>query len=272
MTTPLRSPCGAAAGLVTSKTKVFHEVFINFDRAACALRRVNALKRSVWASGSLHTITADGQRPSVPWFVTLTYANPDGWKPNHIKDAINAFRRWCSRRSVACKYTWVAEIQPGRALSTGKQVVHYHLMCWLPKNVRMPLWDRISNDATKVFWSQGMTNTQIAKAGIGYLMKYLSKLGEFTQFPKGLRLYGIGGLNATSRAVRSWLNLPQWAKCSFGVGDLIRKSGRLVVRATGEILSSPYIVQLVPGGLIVRAVAPIPEPFHSGAYSSYSIN
>ena len=270
MTFSASVPCAEGAGLVTSKTKVFGESFINFDRGAVAIRRVNGLKRSVWASGGLHSIPVNGQRASVPWFVTLTYADPEGWKPNHIKDAINAFRRWCTRARVACKYTWVAEIQPGRARSTGKHVVHYHLMCWLPVNVRMPLWDRISNDANKVFWAEGMTNTQIAKAGIGYLMKYLSKLGEFTQFPKGLRLYGIGGLDATARSVRSWLNFPQWAKCSYGVGDIVRKSFGLMVRRTGEILQSPYVVQLVPGGLIVRAIAAIPEPFHSGPYSSYS--
>lgn len=266
------SICAEGAGLVTSKTKVFHESFINFDRASCAMRRVNGLKRSVWASGSLHSLASAGHRPAVPWFVTLTYSNPDGWRANHIKDSINAFRRWCTRTRVSCRYTWVAEIQPGRAQTTGKHVVHYHLMCWLPVNVRMPQWDRLATDASKPFWTQGMTNTQVAKAGIGYLMKYLSKLGEFTQFPKGLRLYGIGGLNAQSRSIRSWFNLPQWAKCAYGVGELIRKSGRIVVLATGEVLKSPYIVQLVPGGLILRAIAAIPDAFHSGAYSSYSTN
>ena len=148
--------------------------------------------------------------------------------------------------------------------------MHYHLLAWLPRRVAMPKWD-VACGRRRAFWSQGMTNTQPAKAGIGYLMKYLSKLGEFSHFPKGLRLYGIGGLNAAARGIRTWLNLPEWAKRSFGVGDLIRKSGRLVVQATGEILSSPYLVFLLPGALIVRTIAFIPESFHSGPYSTYPL-
>jgi hypothetical protein len=202
--------------------------------------------------------------------VTLTYADEDGWEPDHVADATERFRRWCHKLGHYCRYTWVAEIQPGRALRTGKQVVHYHLLAWLPRGVVMPMWDTAAG-RRRSFWPHGMTNTQPAKAGVGYLMKYLSKLGEFTCFPKGLRLYGIGGLNATARAVRCWLNLPEWAKRVHGVGDLVRKSGRLVVQATGEILKSPYIVSLMPGALIVRIVAAIPDRFHSGPYSTFCL-
>lgn len=114
-----------------------------------------------------------------------------------------------------------------------------------------------------------MTNTEVAKAGIGYLMKYLSKLGELTKFPKGLRLYSIGGLTAQGRSIRCWLNLPEWAKRSYGVGDLVRRTGRLIVQATGEILKSPYIVKVSSVGLMVEQIADIPERFHSGPYSTW---
>jgi len=134
----------------------------------------------------------------------------------------------------------------------------------------MPKWD-VADGRRNAFWQHGMTNTQIAKSGIGYLMKYLSKLGEFSLFPKGLRLYGIGGLNAAARAVRTWLNLPEWAKRAYGVGDLVRQSGRLMVQATGEFLKSPYVVFLLPGAIIVRIVGDIPEKFHSGPYSTFSL-
>ena len=144
------------------------------------------------------------------------------------------------------------------------------MLAWLPRDAVMPKWD-VARGRRRAFWTQGMSNTQLAKAGVGYLMKYLSKLGEFTHFPKGLRLYGIGGLNAAARGIRTWLNFPEWAKRSFGMGDVIRQSGRLVVQATGEILSSPYLVFLLPGALIVRAIASIPEAFHSGPYSTYPL-
>jgi hypothetical protein len=255
------------SGLVSFKTSPQFEVFINLDRRACAERRVKRLKRSVWASGHLHGLPRRGHRPAVPWFVTLTYADADVWEADHVSAALERYRRWCQKYGYACQYTWVAEIQPERARRTGKQVVHYHLMAWLPLGVRMPKWD-VAVGRRTAFWSHGMTNTERARAGIGYLMKYLSKLGEFTQFPKGLRLYGVGGLSAAARAIRSWLNLPEWAKRSYGVGDLVRKSGRLVVLATGEILDSPYIVSILPGAIVVRATEPIPARFHSGPYST----
>lgn len=253
----------AAAGLVPSKTsrQTFSEVFVNLAPSACAERRVNRLKRSVWASGHLHGIADAGFRAPVCWFVTLTYRGVADWRPDHISKAIERFRGWCRFVGIACRYTWVAELQ-------GRGAVHYHLLAWLPAGVRMPFWDR-RQGRRAAFWTHGMSETEPARSGVGYLMKYLSKLGELTRFPKGLRLYGIGGLTNEARAVRGWFNLPQWAKNGFGVGDLVRKSSGLVVRATGEILEAAYRVRIVPSGLVVQQLRPIPERFHDGAYSSF---
>jgi hypothetical protein len=113
-----------------------------------------------------------------------------------------------------------------------------------------------------------MTNTQKAKAGVGYLMKYLSKLGELTIFPKGLRLYGIGGLHEQGRQIRSWLNFPEWVKLSHGVGEISRCAFGFVVRATGELLQPAYAVFRVPGGMQLRSLRELPQRFHDGAYSS----
>lgn len=259
----------AGAGLVPSKTNRFGDISVSFAPSVVAERRVNRLKRSVWSSGHLHGLAENGFRPAVPWFVTLTYADANGWRANHVGKALEAFRTWCRVRGYPCRYTWVAEIQPKRLETTGHAVVHYHLLAWLPVGVRMPHWDRALG-RRRAFWPHGMTNTEVAKSGVGYLMKYLSKLGELTRFPKGLRLYGIGGLNDTGRKVRAWYNLPEWAKRSFGVGELCRHAGRLVVRATGEVLEAMYAVSHVPGGLVVRALRPLPERFHAGAYSSVS--
>lgn len=270
------------AGLVLYKTKnnstktvcENDEFSVALDRFSCADRRVNHLKRSVWASGHLHSIAENGFRPAVPWFVTLTYAKADDWKPNHLTAAAKGFREWCKSRAVPCRYTWVAEIQPQRLMKTGEAAVHYHLLAWLPVGVRMPCWDRrtVTKRGFKraPFWCHGMTQRAEAKSGVGYLMKYLSKLGEFTIFPKGLRLYGIGGLNVLGRSVRQWFNLPQWAKNGFGVGELKRVAGRLVVQATGEILEPAYSVRIVPGSLILRALRDVLPRWADGAYSSVS--
>jgi hypothetical protein len=212
----------------------------------------------------------------VPWIVTPTYAGAHDWRPHHIAEAVQRFRNWCRKSDVPCRYTWVAEIQPKRLERTGLAVVHYHLVAWLPVGVVMPFWDRPIG-RRKAFWPHGMTNTEPCRTGVGYLMKYLSKLGDQTRFPKGLRLYGIGGLDRDGRAIRSWLNLPQWCKREFGVGDLQRKAGRLVVCGTGQILEPAYAVQRVPFGLVFQKLREVPARFWSasgeslnpGAFSSW---
>lgn len=246
-------------GLVPSKTSL-HGLFLNIAPSAQAEARIKRLKRSVWASGHLHGLADKGHRPAVCWFVTLTYRPGVDWSPDHVSKAIQRYRNWCRDTGVPCRYTWVAELQTRGA-------VHYHLLAWLPPGVSMPHWDKPRRKRA-AFWPHGMSQTEPAKSGVGYLMKYLSKLGELTRFPKGLRLYGIGGLEAQGRAVRQWFNLPEWCKRAYGVGEVMRSCGRLVVRATGEFLASPYVVSLVPGGLVVRQVAPIPDKWHHGAYSS----
>lgn len=253
------------AGLVPSKTSL-EGLFVNLAPSAVAERRVKRLKRAVWASGHLHGIADQGHRPPVCWFVTLTYVGKHDWQADHISKAIQSYRNWCQAKRVKCRYTWVAELQ-------GRGAVHYHLLIWLPHGVRMPHWDkatRKSHGRTRpAFWPHGMTNTDKAKAGVGYLMKYLSKLGELTRFPKGLRLYGIGGLNDQGRTVRAWFNLPEWVKASHGVGDVKRVKSGYLVQSTGEFLPPAYSVSLMPYGLEVQALRELPKRFHDGAYSTY---
>lgn len=258
-------------GLVPSKTTLETRIetprthTINLSAPSCAERRVKRLKRSVWASGHLHGIANKGSRPPVCWFVTLTYKGVSDWRADHMSKAVQGFRNWCQSNKIACRYTWVGELQKRGA-------VHYHLLAWLPKGVRMPKWDTVTRKRggwRDAFWPHGMTNTQVAFSGVGYLMKYLSKLGELTIFPKGLRLYGIGGLCTDGRAVRCWHNLPEWAKLDHGVGDLVRKTVGLVNRATGEILEPAFSCKLAGGALIIKQLRDLPARFHDGAYSTF---
>jgi hypothetical protein len=133
----------------------------------------------------------------------------------------------------------------------------------------MPHWDRAPTKRRAAFWPHGMTETEKARSGVGYLMKYLSKLGELHRFPKGLRLYGIAGLTHVGRSIRSWFNLPEWAKRSYGVGELARRAGRLVVQATGELLEPAFAVALIPSGLQLRQLRELPPRFHDGVYSTW---
>jgi len=254
-----------AAGLVPSKTTL---KVVSFSKPEVAERRVKRLKKSVWASGHLHGIADKGHRAHKVWFVTLTYRGVKDWASNHVGKALTGFRNWCNARGLPCKYTWVAELQ-------SRGAVHYHLLVWLPQGVTMPHWDRttrtpVQGRTVAPWWPHGMTNTQPAKAGVGYLMKYLSKLGELTVFPKGLRLYGIGGLNEQARGVRSWFNLPEWVKRSHGVGEITRSALGFVVRVSGEILEPAFKVLRVPGGILLQPLRELPARFHDGAYSSVS--
>jgi hypothetical protein len=250
----------AGPGLVPYKTSGDYGL-VSFAPNVVAERRIAALKRSVWAAGHLLALAALNRCPGVCWFVTLTYVGVDDWEPKHISKATRLFRAWAKAKQVDCRYVWVAELQKRGA-------VHYHLLAWLPVGVTMPQWDR-PQAAKQAWWPHGMSNTEKARAGIGYLMKYLSKLGQFHRFPKHLRLYGMGGLDPTGRAVRTWLNLPEWAKRSHGVGELSRRAGRLVIKDTGEVLASPWHVKRVPGGMKLTLTRDLPAPFHDGAYSTW---
>jgi len=270
-----RSEAGpAGAGLVPFKTtrQAGFSSEISFAKPIVAERRINRLKRSVWASGHLHGLAENGFRPSKCWFVTLTYANANAWAPTHLSDAIRGYRSWCKSKGVPCRYTWVAEIQPKRLERTGQAVVHYHLLAWLPVGVSMPHWDKMTRKhggMRSEFWPHGMTNTEKAFSGVGYLMKYLSKLGELTIFPKGLRLYGIGGLTGEGRAVRRWYNLPEWVKLSGGVGDVVKVGNAFVQRETGEVIPPAYSVKKTPWGLVLTALRTLPEKWFDGAFSTF---
>ena len=253
----------AVLGLVPSKTS---PLVVTFDRATRAKKRIKRLRRAVWAAGHLHGLADRGKRPPVAWMVTLTYKGVDDWRPNHISEASERYRRYCVRLGIVPRYLWVAELQKRGA-------VHYHLIAWLPQGVKMPHWDASTvtpaGRVVQPFWPHGMTNSQQAKNGVGYLMKYVSKISDKTDFPPGLRLYGIGGLNDDARAVRGWYNLPEWVKREHGVGDVKRMGSRLVIKDTGEVLQPMYRRHFVPGGIVLLPVRVMPERFHAGAYSSY---
>jgi hypothetical protein len=226
------------------------------------LRRLSRLRRNVLGAGRLHALADNGKRPEVPWFVTLTYRFADGWRADHVSQAVQRFRHWCLGHRIACRYVWVAELQARGAM-------HYHLIAWLPRGFTMPKWDRQRTKAGVVWWPHGMSNRERARSGAGYLVKYISKLGEFHRFPKGARLYGVGGLSRDGRGIRSWWNLPEWCRRMHGVGDVVRRAGRLVVRSTCEVLAPRFKVQRVPGGLALRQLQPLAERFHDGPWSAY---
>lgn len=267
-----------AAGLVLFKTspgqtsatsplqRQNDRIIIGFDKPTRKLKRLKRLKSSVWLAGQLQKLPRDGFRPDQAHFVTLTYRDDDAWCPNHIAEATDRFRAWCKRRGVECRYTWVTEL-------TKRGRVHYHLIAWLPVGVRMTFWDKprkVKGKKTVPFWTHGMSNTQTAKHGVAYLMKYLSKMGEFHEFPDGLRLHGTGGLTKEGRAIRTWQNLPQWVKNDHGVGDIKRTQFGYTDMTTGEILPPMWKSRKCPGGVEITRLRDMTEKIYDhGPYSTY---
>lgn len=260
---------GVDAGLVPFKTSgeagFFHpdDLCISFDEKRVRETRVKSLRKNVWSAGKLlEQQTRSGKFRC--WFVTLTYRGVDDWRPRHLSDAIRAFRHWCKQRGCKPQYTWVAELQQRGA-------VHYHLAIWLPAHLSCPMWDRATKTLAP-FWPHGMTNRAIARNAVGYLMKYMSKVGAYHVYPKGCRIYGAGGLESENRSIRTWLNLPTWVKQLHGVGEVTRRQGRLLVRETGEILQTPYRVLRGVGCMLLRAVRPVPGRWVDGPYSAVSFD
>jgi hypothetical protein len=260
-----RAESGAAAGLVQSKTSPNQTIEIDLSPSEKAKRRIKKLKRSVYLAGQLHSMSKAGHRPPVPWLITLTYdtrgtlgRGAHQWCADHMSKASDAYRRWCQRYGYTAKYTWVCELQ-------GNGTPHYHLVAWLPHGVNMPKWDKPRRQR-KAFWSHGMTETARLKSNVGYLMKYLSKMGEFHRFPKGLRLHGNGGLELDARQIRTWHNMPEWVKNEYGVGEVKRMRGGLVDMETGEMLPPAYRVAFTRDTLTVTRLRETAPRAHDGPY------
>ena len=256
---------GEAAGLVQSKTSPTLQHVVDLSPSEKAKRRIKKLKRSVYLAGQLHSMAKAGHRPPVPWLITLTYdtkgtlgRGAHNWAPDDQSKATERYRRWCKNHGYPCKYTWVCELQ-------GNGTPHYHLVAWLPQGVNMPKWDK-PRRLRKAFWNHGMTETARLKSNVGYLMKYLSKMGEFHQFPKGLRLHGNGGMELEARQIRTWHNLPEWVKNEFGVGEAKRMRGGIVDLATGEVLPRAYSVAFSRDTLTITKLRETAPRAHDGPY------
>lgn len=170
--------------------------------------------------------------------ITLTYAQVDGWEASHIRDYLTHVRNWLSRRGVPFRYVWVAELQDRGA-------VHYHIVVWLPRLgrgrwnfMKLPKPDEVG------WWPHGSSNVKWAKKSVGYLVKYASKMDDLpsdVRFPKGLRLYGVGGTLEKERVELRFWRAPLYAREALGSSADIRKvKGGYECRFSGDFVASPW--------------------------------
>lgn len=237
----------AARGLVSVSTSGFEalptalrwsEQCMNIDRAQA---RVTRLRKGVGV-GSKCLLNLGEGRGENNVMVTLTYdtSRVDSsavghhyWKPRHVSDYIRAVRLWFLKRCPGqrLRYVWVAELQK-------RGVLHYHAVFFLPPGVSMPRADK------RGWWPHGMTNTLKATAPVAYLMKYASKPDSKTigGFPRGSRIYGIGGLDAAGAAFKRWVLWPAYVQGNASVNDRFKPAlgGGYLNVDSGEHLESEY--------------------------------
>lgn len=229
----------AARGLVSVSTSGFEalptamrwtEQCITIDRAQS---RVTRLRKGVGV-GAKALVNFEEGRAQNNVMVTLTYAGTnDDWRPRHVSDYIRSVRTWFSKRCPGqrLRYVWVAELQK-------RGVLHYHAVFFLPAGVSMPRADK------RGWWPHGMTNTLKATAPVAYLMKYASKADSKSigGFPRGSRIYGIGGLDAPGAAFKRWVLWPAYVQGNASVNDRFRPAlgGGYRNDETGELLESEF--------------------------------
>jgi hypothetical protein len=171
--------------------------------------------------------------------VTFTYAPGHSWRPSHIRECVNSYRKQAQRDEVEFRYEWVAELQLGRMRRRGEsaaECLHYHAIIWQPEGYQFPHPD------TRGWWSHGMTNTESARNPVGYLAKYASKGTEGEPLPRGARISGGGGLTAVGRKLASWWLRPRYVREAFP--DFLQKVRRVKGGGwgnfdTGEWVESP---------------------------------
>ena len=236
----------AALGFITNATSV-SAVGKSAVRSASVTRlridregsRIRRMRTAVGQAARLLHFDAHAERSCQLWnlkFITLTYADVDGWEPGHFSKFRNAMAMWCRARKIRLRFVWVAELQTRGA-------IHYHVVVWLPKGAYLPRAD------TQGWWPHGMTNIVTATSPIGYITKYASKttVDDALRYPKGARMCGHGGLQSEGRRHLRYWQAPFWVRDGLGGKADIRKvSGGYADKFTGEFLPSPWRV-LVDG-------------------------
>lgn len=265
---PVGAPPGApSSGLVfrsvTKRTEnglssIFPGVLSRSEFAERSrLRRLRRVRAAVLSkSASVRASAPSGFR----WtgaFITLTYREVAGWRPDHVRDFMQSCRVFASRQGVRLRYAWVAETQRRGA-------VHYHLIVWWSSRhgraFRLPKPDSCG------WWPHGSSNIRRLSAcsgGEAYLAKYVSK-GDDGALPRGLRLYGMDRDPADSLAVHRAC-LPRWLRDRSGAGRVDRVSFLgWVSRESGEIFRSRLrLVRERAGGVLVwRFVPAVERPAH----------
>lgn len=176
----------------------------------------------------------------VPVMVTLTYADADAWRPNHITQFINRVQMYAKRRGYTFPNVWVMELQKRGA-------PHYHVLFWIPARFRIPRADR------QGWWSFGSTNTVRVRNAVGYVAKYASKFeSKDSAFPHGARIHGIGGIGELEKRIIAWWKLPKALRTGEEGSCAWRRAvgGGWVNVDTGALIESEWGISAVADKMV----------------------
>jgi hypothetical protein len=233
------APGTAAVGLVSNETKGTAPVEkFEIDPAA---KRIKRMRNGVQhAARLIDDAAAAGEMPMVRKFITLTYADVDGWSADDINKFRRRLREWAARKGFALRGVWVAELQKRGA-------VHYHMVIWVPQ------WVYVPHPDSHGWWTHGKTNLVQAHSPIGYISKYASKstTDDARAFPKGCRTHGSFGVDPEQRRhIRYW-QAPFFVRDALtGRADIRKVRGGYADRITGAYCASPWAVEIRPDGRV----------------------
>lgn len=195
--------------------------------------RLARMKRRVLTGCRLHAQSRIGSQCVM---LTLTYRDGAAWEGSHISACLRHVRQWCKRHGHVYACVWVAEIQEARKRKNpGFHCVHYHVVLWLPRGVKLPKPDE------QGWWGHGFTRIESVRHAVGYIAKYASKGSDSASLPKGARMYAVAGLQGRDLDEARWWSLPQWLRSQVDMGEPVRrrKGGGWVHLDTGEVHRSP---------------------------------
>ena len=231
-TTPTAAPLLALAGVAPS-AGVFQ---VEIDRL---LTRARRMKKSVITGARLHEQEAQQKGLRGRWaMLTLTYRDGCGAGAGDVSRLLDClcvhFRRATAKRfgfkRSGLRFLWVLEL-------TKRLRPHYHLLCWLPTGISLPMPDK------RGWWPHGLTRIEWARNAVGYLAKYASKFTADTagHMPKGMRTHSVGGLDSESKRELRWWKAPTEARGALGeLADIRKSKGGYFDKQTGEFWPSPW--------------------------------
>jgi hypothetical protein len=236
--TPPPSGGSGSAGLVSLSTS---GTALGAHTLSLGDLRIGRVRRGLLSGAQV--VEEDLQNRAVRYraaMITLTYRPGVGWSPRHLSAAVSGARKYCARRGWWFRYCWRLEFH-----ASGRP--HYHVVCWLPKGVTLPMFDR------QGWWPHGMTNAVWARRPVGYLAKYASKATDWppgTCGTRGARWFGFGGLSLRLRLRARWRAAPAWIRALGWEDDVTlgREGSRW--RVGPWLMRSPWRVLEVAGGLL----------------------